>query len=140
MYADDIRAEKEKKRIDNLGNAFANLQFEKPKQRSERAELNYEIYKLYTSPTQTRLRKKENWKRYVAWLKKNKTPDSTKAQAKWKRTKLPYNEKYIKTNSKASMAYLTSHLSKLDLRHCLSVGKDMDRRGENFSAWFLKKK
>ena len=133
MYADDIRAEQEKARIDNLGNAFANLSFEKV-QRSERAEVNLKIYELYTSPTQTRLRKIENWKRYIQFLKDNRIPDSKEAQRKFKSSK-----RFIKTHSKGSMAYLTSHLKLPDLYHCLSVGKDMDRRGENFSAWLLSK-
>lgn len=130
---DDIREQKENERVKQNLNPFANVILEEPKlQKSERAQLNFEIYQIYTSPTQTRLRKKENWKRYIQFLKDNRMPDSTKAQAKFKRTK-----RFIKTHSKGSMAYLTSHLSKLDLRHCLSVGKDMDRRGENFSAWLL---
>lgn len=135
MYMDDIREQKENERVKQNLNPFANFSIEQPTQKSERAQLNFEIYQIYTSPTQTRLRKIENWKRYIQFLKDNRMPDSTKAQAQFKKTK-----RFIKTHSKGSMAYLTSHLSKLDLRHCLSVGKDMDRRGENFSAWLLAKK
>ena len=37
--------------------------------KSERAELIKQIYEIYTCPQERVLRKKENWKRYVKYLK-----------------------------------------------------------------------
>ena len=37
--------------------------------RSERAQIIKEMYAIYTHPAERILRKKENWKRYIAFLK-----------------------------------------------------------------------
>lgn len=134
MYADDIRHEAEIKRIDSLGNAFSSVVLQKPSLSSERAETNLAIYEIYTSSVQTKLRKIENWKRYVTWLKEHRYKDSQDTQKQFQKNKM-----FIKTHSKSSIAFLTSHLKLHDLKYVLSVGKDMDKRGENFSAWLLAK-
>ena len=103
---------------------------------SERAELLKEIFSIYTSKQQEHHRKKANWKRYVQWLKKNRTPESKENQTKFKKVKTK-DGGFIKTHNIKSFCFLLSHLKTKDLYYVLSVGKDMENRNENFSAWIM---
>ena len=57
-----------------------------PTANSERAELLGKFLEGLQSKQSTLNRKKLNWKRYVAWLKKQKTPDSEEARERFKRS------------------------------------------------------
>lgn len=99
---------------------------------SERAEIIKDIYAIYTSSTQRVHRKKANWKRYVRWLKENRTPDSKENQLKFKKSK-----RFIKEHDIKRFCFLISHLKEKDLYYVLSIGKDMENRKENFGAWIM---
>ncbi len=106
--------------------------FKIEKKRSERAFLIEEIYNLYTSKNQKLHRKKANWKRYIEYLKENRTPNSKENQEKFKKSK-----KFIKEHDIKRFCFLISHLKEKDLYYVLSVAKDMENRNENFGAWIM---
>lgn len=114
-----------------IKDVLKNFQIKKQKT-SERAELIKEIYEIYTSDTQRIHRKKENWKRYIQFLKENRIPDSKQAQSKFKRSK-----KYIREHNIKSFAYFISIIPTPDLYYILSVAKDMNNRNQNMSAWII---
>lgn len=105
---------------------------EKPKQRSQRAELIEQLYNIYMSETQVRHRKIANWKRYCEWCRNNKTPDSEKAQSKFKKSK-----SYIKTHNIKTFVYFLSVIPTSDLDYLISVAKDMNNRNQNFSGYLF---
>ncbi len=97
------------------------------KSRSERAELIGEIYDYYVLDT-----KKQNWKRYVKWLKENKTKNTKEAVLQFKKTKT-----FLKTRDMRGFCFLLSHIKTQDLYYVKSVMKDKKQRGENFSGWLF---
>lgn len=105
---------------------------EKPKQRSQRAELIEQLYNIYMSDTQVRHRKITNWKRYCEWCRNNKTPDSKEAQSKFKKSK-----SYIKTHNIKTFVYFLSVIPTSDLDYLISVAKDMNNRNQNFSGYLF---
>lgn len=101
--------------------------------RNQRRVLMKEIYQLYSSPTQRNLRKKENWKRYCKWCRENKLPDSKVNQEKFKKTKT-----FIKEFKEKNFAIVMNPIKgEENLYYIISVGKDMDRRGDNFGAYII---
>jgi len=111
------------------------LQFEvvkKPKA-SERANIISDIFTIYTSQRERVLRKIENWKRYIQFLKENRTPDTKENQTKFKKTK-----QFIKEYDIKSFCFKISHIKTPDLYYVLSVGKDMENRNQNFSGYLMK--
>jgi hypothetical protein len=115
---------------------FNNDQVEKKKRTSQRAELIGEVYDIYTSPTQRLFRKKQNWKRYIAWIKKNRTPHTKENQEKFKKVKSK-DGGFIKEHNIKTFCFFLSHLKEKDLYYALSVGRDMENRNENFGAWIM---
>jgi 50S ribosomal subunit-associated GTPase HflX len=108
------------------------LKIEKVKARSNRDLIIKDIYSVYTSDKQKLLRKKENWKRYVAWLKANRVKDSKESQAKFKKTKQFIKEMPIRT-----IAILLAR-NKVDrLYEILSEAKDQNHRNQNASAFII---
>lgn len=105
---------------------------EKPKQRSQRAELIEQLYNIYMSETQVRHRKIANWKRYCEWCRNNKTPDSEEVQSKFKKSK-----SYIKTHNIKTFVYFLSVIPTSDLDYLISVAKDMNNRNQNFSGYLF---
>lgn len=90
-----------------------------------------EIYDFYKKEYDKR--RKENWKRYVRWLKASKLPNTEKNQRLFKRNKL-----YIREISFESMKWLLKHIKLEDLPYFVSTGKEFYHSGRNFSAWLTK--
>ncbi len=102
-------------------------------QKSQRAEITKEIYELYCSPTQDKLRKIENWKRYVKHCKENnlKIKDDTNV-LRFKKNKL-----FIKCLLVKAFCFRISHIKTTDLFYCLSEAKDRDRRGQSIAKFLF---
>ena len=100
------------------------------KQLSQRSLIIKELYELYILDETGR--KKENWKRYVKWLKENKIPNSKENQMKFKKSK-----KFVKVLKINQFCYFLSHLKEKDLFYLLSVAKDKMHRKENYGAFIL---
>ena len=115
-----------------IGEILKTFKLENKKRISERAEIIKDIYTIYTSSVQRVHRKKANWKRYIAWLKQNKIPDSKENQLKFKKSK-----NFIKEHDIKRFCFLISHLKEKDLYYVLSIAKDMENRNENFGAWIM---
>ena len=108
----------------------ANFTITKSKHRSQRAEIISEIFDIYTS--QRDLRRKENWKRYVAWLKQYHRVTSKESENLFKKTK-----QYIKEMDIKRFCVLISHIKTDDLYYLLSVAKDMNNRNQPFGAYLI---
>ena len=103
----------------------------KPLTKTEKREiLLREIYDFYKAEYDKR--RKENWKRYIAWLKANRIPDSKENQRKFKRTK-----SYIREISYESLKWLLRHKSVDDLPYFVSTGKEFSHTGRGFSPWLM---
>jgi hypothetical protein len=90
-----------------------------------------EIYNFYV--LERPKRKKENWKRYVKWLKENRIPDTKQNQAKFRRQK-----KFIREISYESLCWLLKHIPTEDLPYFTSTGREFYHSGKNFSGWLGK--
>lgn len=95
--------------------------------KSERAEIIDQLYIFYQTST-----KKENWKRYIKWLKQNKFKASPLKIQSFKKT-----TNHLKTRTIKSFCVMLAHILTGDLYYLLSVAKDKDKRGENFSGWLM---
>jgi hypothetical protein len=107
-------------------------EIKKVKRISERAELIKNIYAIYSSEKQKIFRKKENWKRYIAFLKENRkenTPENIKTFKK--------SKKFIKEHSVKTVCFFVSHIPTADLYYIFSMARDMQNRNENFSGYFI---
>jgi hypothetical protein len=100
--------------------------------KSERAELIKQIYEIYTSSHERILRKKENWKRYIAYLKKNRTPHTLESLKTFKKTK-----EHIKERDVKSLCFFLSHIPTKDLYFTISEMKDYKNRGKSASAYLF---
>lgn len=100
--------------------------------RSERAQIIKEMYEIYTHPAERILRKKENWRRYIDFLKFIRQPDSKKNQSLFKRGKT-----FLKEQSIKSFCYFISHIPTKDLYHNKSMMQDCKNRGTSASAWLF---
>lgn len=104
-----------------------------PKKRiSERAEIIKEIYEVYSSPTQKKFRRIENWKRYCEWCRINRKENSPENQKLFKKSK-----QFIKEHSVKTICYFISHIPTADLYYIASQARDMKNRGQNFSSYFI---
>lgn len=115
-----------------MENIFSNYKIEKPKVRSQRAELIDKIYAIYTSPTQKMFRRKQNWLRYCQWCRDNKLANLKENQAKFKKSK-----HFIREHNIKSFCYFMSVIPTADLYYVVSVAKDMNNRGQNFSSFIM---
>lgn len=104
-------------------------------QKSRRAQVIKEIYEIYTSISEIKLRRIENWKRYCQWMRRDGLipsrvdPENNK---RFRRTEL-----FIKEIPIGSFCFLISHIKTDDLYYILSVCKDKNNRGESSGAWLL---
>ena len=101
-------------------------------EKSERAQVTKDIFELYNSIIDKKLRRVDNWKRYVEWCKTNKVPDSDVNRKLFRRS-----HRFIKDMPIGTFCFFLSHLSLTDLYYCLSVCKDRNQRGESVSAWII---
>lgn len=124
-------------------------EYNKPKEQKGRKEQERdapfnELYSLYTSVTQKELRRIENWKRYILWLKAHKIKHSKESVQKFRKTK-SVSKLYIKGASFISeldvrgFAVKISHIKTDQLYYCLSIARDKDHRGEPINAWLFQK-
>lgn len=97
------------------------------KGKSERGDVLSQIYELYRKSN-----KKENWKRYIKWLKFNRIKHTKLSVEDFKKSKDCLTARVIK-----SFAIMLSHIPTSDLYYILSIAKDKDNRGENFSGWLM---
>jgi hypothetical protein len=106
--------------------------FPQKKKGSERTDILKQIYSFYDTVQESELRRKENWKRYVKYLKDGKIRHTPEEVKKFKKNKL-----FLKPISPASMAFFVSHIPTKDLYYVLSVAKDKSFRGENIGAFIV---
>lgn len=102
--------------------------------KSERTFILKELYTLYTSPGERIQRKKENWKRYVKFLKTIKQGDSKDNQDIFKKGKT-----FIKEIPENRFWFFVSHIKTADLYFIKSTMQDKVNRGESASAWLFSK-
>lgn len=99
---------------------------------SERADIIRQIYDIYRAYDVDR--KKENWKRYVSFLKMHRIPDSIEAQEKFRKTK----NAFIPTLEAKAIACMFGHLKKnADLYYILSNAKLIYREGGNAAGYII---
>lgn len=103
--------------------------------KSERSQLIKEMYELYTSDMERILRKKENWKNYVSYLKENKLKHSFETVEKFKKNKRFFKEYDITTFSILINKKTGHGLQKLYIM--LSICKDKNNRKEPVSPYIL---
>ena len=99
---------------------------------SERNDILRQIYSFYDTGQEEYLRKKENWKRYIAFLKENRMPNTQENQTMFKKSK-----KFIKKMSPATLAYFLSHIPTRELYYILSVVKDRSFRNEGIGVYIM---
>lgn len=100
------------------------------KRGSERGDVIKEIYSLYTSQQEKELRRKENWKRYVQWLKNNKRKHDNHAVNDFKKNKAFLREMDIRR-----FCFVLAHLKIDDLYYLASVLRDKSNRGESIGSY-----
>lgn len=106
------------------------------KKGGERNYIMQELYALYDSDKETLLRKKENWKRYVAWLRGQRVCDTKEKQEAFRKSKL-----FLKKASPKTLAFMVSHIKTKDLYYVLSVCRDRSNRNQSIGKyiWGLRK-
>lgn len=100
--------------------------------RSERASIIKEIYALYTSIDERRLRRIENWKRYCQWCKDTCQRDSQGARERFKSSKLFIGELPIKP-----FCINIAKMNNEHLYHILSESKDRLNRNMACGPYIL---
>lgn len=91
-----------------------------------------EIYQYYEMEKDRR--RKENWNRYVAWLKANRIDEKKEGREKtWR--KFMRTPKAIKELSFERLCFLMNYLSVEDLPYFISTGREFHHSGANFTAW-----
>lgn len=96
-------------------------------QRSERAEIIKELYEMYEADN-----KKQNWLSYRKTLREKELKDSNEERTKFKKTKL-----YFKTKSVKSFCFFISHIPTKDLYYLSSEAKDRANRKQSFVKWLF---
>jgi|ERR1035437_4329848 hypothetical protein len=99
----------------------------KKKPRSERADLIGQVFEFYKLDN-----KRNNWRNYIQWLKINKFKPSKLKVEEFKKTKLYFKEKTIKT-----FCFNLAHIPTKSLYYVCSQGRDKRNRGENFCSWLF---
>ena len=97
--------------------------------KNERSALIKELFEIYTKEGVKR--KRTNWKKYIGWLKENRTPDSKERQKLFKKTKL-----FIKEINIKSFCFKLSHIPTKDLYYVLHQMRDRFHTS-NASAWLF---
>lgn len=119
--------------MESITDLIKRKEVEKPKlSKSERTQILKEIYEIYSNDRQKLFRKKENWKRYVQWLKDNRIPNTKENQAKFKKSKF-----FIKELSDKAIAIMLARNNKWRLREVLSISTDKDNRNENAGSFIM---
>lgn len=95
-----------------------------------RQELIQKIHNYYTDERDQR--RKENWKRYVAFCKKNHLAKGSGSQTKFRNTKA---SGYIREMSIDSLKWLLKHIPTEDLSYFTSTGEEFKHTGRHFGSW-----
>jgi len=98
----------------------------------ERSLILNDLYALYTSPQEKKLRAKANWVKYCSWCKEKRLPDSKTNQSFFRRS-----HHYIKEMPIKTIAILLARLSVTDLFYVLSVAKDKAHRQESVGQFII---
>lgn len=105
---------------------------ERSSARSERAEIIKELYTLYTSEAERKLRTSENWKRYCAWLKAMNLENTPERVEAFKKTRAFLAEMPV-----SRFCYFLSHVKTGDLYYVASMCRDKHNRGESIGAYVM---
>ncbi len=97
---------------------------------NERQYILKMIYEVYDKDEIGR--KKENWKRFIAFLKEKKQKNSPEAQKLFKKSK-----HYLRKLTPKQLAIMQSHIKTQDLYFQLSIAKDKLARRENVGSYLL---
>jgi len=102
--------------------------------KSERTQAIKEIFAIYNSLSEKKLRRDENIKRYRIWLKENKLhhEKDNSLYIIFTRT-----GKFLREIKPASMAYFLSHVKTPDLYLVKSVCKDRCNRGQSVGQYII---
>lgn len=98
--------------------------------KNERRVLIGEIYEIYLKDRTER--RKENWRRYVKWLKEIKMGNSVGSQKLFKKQK-----QFIKESTPRNMAVKLAHIPTKDLYYMKSVAKDKLNRNESVGGFIF---
>lgn len=94
------------------------------------------VFEIYCSDQDKKLRKIENWKRYIIYLKSIRKPDNIENRNKFKKaTKI--EKPFIKELNIREFCILTSHIPKDDWFYNLSIARDRYNRKESVGAWLF---
>jgi hypothetical protein len=115
-----------------LSSLFESYALPKKSRLSERSLVIKDLYALYISPQENIHRKKENWKRYVMWLKENRFKNTKENQVLFMKHKL-----FITVMPIKRFCFFISHIPTQDLYYTLSVGKDKIARQDSFSKFLF---
>ena len=112
-------------------NLFSNYSLPQKKRGSKRADIIKDIYSLYVEDKLGR--KKENWKRYIKYLKHYHLADTPKERSIFKKTRGTGG--FIPEHKIGSFCFLISHIKTDDLFIILSNAKDMRHREMNYGGY-----
>lgn len=101
---------------------------ERPKFKSQRAELFAELYTYYEKSY-----KHNSWLNYIAWLKANRFKHTRERVEQYKKSK----EFRKKITIKSFCSFWLSFMKTNDLYYLISIAKDKERRKENFNKWLF---
>lgn len=99
---------------------------------SERALIIDDIWKIYDSEKEDNLRKKENWKRYIKFLKEKKSVDNENERKLFKKSK-----GFIKKLTPKQVAVKTAHLKKEELYYFYSQCKERFHKELSIGSYLL---
>ena len=118
---------------DILQNRSQNIIVENSKlEKSERSNIIKELYSIHTSESERIHRKKENWKRYIKYLKSFKKTDSEQIRIIFKKKK-----EFIKEIPIRNFCILIGHIPTKDLYYIKSQMVNCKNRGSSATAWLI---
>lgn len=112
----------------SLQDAIAKMKMENPvpKFKSQRAELFNDLYSFYEKDY-----KKQKWKEYISWLKKNRKKHTKEAIAEFRLVSYP------KISIRSFCSFWLGHIPTDDLYYLVSIARDCDNRGISFNKWLF---
>ena len=94
--------------------------------KSQRSELLNQLYAFYEKDY-----KKQTWKNYITWLKKNRKKHSKETIAEFRLVSYP------KINIRSFCSFWLGHIPTNDLYYLVSIARDCDNRGVSFNKWLF---
>lgn len=123
----------ENTKIKDAGTLFSSFRLKKTDTNMRRVLIK-ELYEIYSSVTQEKLRKVENWKRYRLWCIFNKCPNTPANQKKFKKS-----IRYLKKMDDRTFAIRLAHIKTDELWEIRSLAADRDHRGHSVGGWLFAK-